>query len=126
MFGPDELLESDRFRAGGATTVRGYGEDSLGPRSQIGIPTGGETLVILNHEARFPIYGWAHGVAFVDAGNIFGKDEPFSWRALRLGYGFGLRLDTPFGMLRADVGIPKTALSSTKTTRFHFGFGHVF
>ena len=126
VFGPDELLESDRFRAGGATTVRGYGEDSLGPRSQIGIPTGGETLVILNHEARFPIYGWAHGVAFVDAGNIFGKDEPFSWRALRLGYGFGLRLDTPFGMLRADVGIPKTALSSTKTTRFHFGFGHVF
>ena len=56
VFGPDDLLPSDAFRAGGATTVRGYGEDSLGPRTESGIPKGGETLVILNQEARFPIY----------------------------------------------------------------------
>ena len=46
----------------------------------------------MNHEARFPIHRWAQGVAFVDAGNISGKDESFSWRALKIGYGAGLRL----------------------------------
>ena len=98
----------------------------------LGIPKGGETLVILNHEARFPIYRMGarlavHGVGFIDAGNIFGKDESFSWGALKVGYGIGLRFDTPLGMFRADVGIPRTALSTTRsTTRFHFGFGHIF
>lgn len=128
VFGPDDLLASDAFRAGGATTVRGYGEDSLGPRDASGIPKGGETLVILNQEARFPIYRWVHGVGFVDAGHIFGKGESFSWRDLNVGYGIGLRFDTPLGMFRADIGIPRTALSTTRSTsmRWHFGFGHIF
>ena len=33
-FGRDPLQFSDRFRAGGATSVRGYGEESLGPRDR--------------------------------------------------------------------------------------------
>ena len=127
VFGPDDLLASDAFRAGGATTVRGYGEDSLGPRDASGIPKGGETLVILNQEARFPIYRWVHGVAFVDAGHIFGKGQSFSWRDLNVGYGIGLRFDTPVGMFRVDMGIPTTALTTTRSaTRVHFGFGHIF
>ena len=127
VFGPDDLLASDAFRAGGATTVRGYGEDSLGPRDAQGIPKGGETLVILNQEARFPIYRWVHGVAFVDAGHIFGKGEKFSWGDLNVGYGIGLRFDTPVGMFRVDIGIPTTALTTTRSaTRVHFGFGHIF
>jgi outer membrane protein assembly factor BamA len=127
VFGPDDLVPSDSFRAGGATTVRGYGEDSLGPRNAQGIPSGGETLVILNHEARFLINPRVHGVGFVDAGNIFGKTESFSWRELKVGYGVGLRFITPVGMLRVDIGIPRTPLSTTRSaTRVHFGFGHVF
>ena len=128
VFGPDDLLPSDAFRAGGATTVRGYGEDSLGPRNRSGVPSGGEMLVILNHEARFPINRWAHGVGFVDAGNIFGKDESFSWRELKIGYGVGLRFNTPVGVLRVDLGIPRTPLSTTRSSnmRWHFGFGHIF
>jgi len=128
VFGPDDLLPNDSFRAGGATTVRGYGEDSLGPRNSNGVPSGGEMLVILNHEARFPINRWAHGVGFVDAGNISGKDESFSWRELKIGYGVGLRFNTPVGVLRVDLGIPRTPLSTTRSTsmRWHFGFGHIF
>ena len=126
VFGPDDLLPSDAFRAGGATTVRGYGEDSLGPRTVGGIPKGGETLVILNHETRFPIYRWVHGVGFIDAGNIFGKGESFSFGELKIGYGVGLRFDTPVGMFRVDLGIPKTPVSTTKNMRVHFGFGHIF
>jgi outer membrane protein assembly factor BamA len=129
-FGEDDLLPSDRFRAGGASTVRGYGEESLGPRDIFGAPAGGSKLMVLNQEARFPVYRWAHAVAFIDAGNIFGKDQPFDWGELKVGYGLGVRLDTPVGLLRGDVGFPHTPLgtsrSSTRSARFYFGFGHIF
>lgn len=123
-FGPDELLPSDRFRAGGATSVRGYGEDSLGPRNAVGVPSGGERLLILNQEARFPMYRWIGGVLFVDAGNIFAKAG--EWNGLKVGYGMGLRVNTPVGLLRADIGFPKTIPASGRGTRYYFGIGHIF
>jgi len=124
-YGRDDLAFSDRFRAGGATSVRGYGEESLGPRVG-GLPSGGDRLMILNQEARFPIYRWANGVAFIDAGNIFKKGE--DWTGLKVGYGFGLRFDTPLGLLRGDVGFPTSDISTSRsnTVRFYFGFGHIF
>ena len=88
--------------------------------------------MILNQEARFPIYRWFSGVGFVDAGNIFGKEEPFSWRALKVGYGFGLRFNSPVGLLRMDYGIAKSPLVSAQRAnsindgRLYFGFGHIF
>jgi outer membrane protein insertion porin family len=124
-FGRDPLAFTDRFRAGGATSVRGYSEESLGPHDAAGVPIGGDRLVILNQEARFPMFKWVNGVVFVDAGNIFAKQE--DWSGLRVGYGFGLRLDTPVGLLRGDIGFPRTApAGSSKSTRFYFGFGHIF
>ena len=125
-FGRDPLSLTDRFRAGGATSVRGYAEDSLGPHDDVtGVPLGGDRLLILNQEARFRMIKWVNGVVFVDAGNIFGKAE--DWDGLHLGYGFGLRFDTPVGLLRGDVGFPSTPLpNSSKSTRFYFGFGHIF
>jgi outer membrane translocation and assembly module TamA len=76
-------------------------------------------------------------VAFIDAGNIFGKDEsgadePFSLKELKVGYGVGVRFDTPVGLLRADVGFPNSIVETTagtfttKKPRFYFGFGHIF
>jgi outer membrane protein insertion porin family len=124
-FGRDPLALDDRFSAGGATSVRGYGEESLGPHTEDGVPIGGDRLVVLNQEARFPLYRWVNGVAFVDAGNIFAKGE--EWSGLKLGYGFGLRVDLKGVLLRGDVGFPSTPLpNSSKSTRFYFGFGHIF
>ncbi len=44
--------------------------------------------------------------------------------------GLGLRLDTPVGLLRADVGFPRSLLptsrSTTRKARWYFGFGHIF
>ena len=133
-FGRDDLLYYDRFRAGGATTVRGYGEDGLGPRDFDGLPSGGETLVVLNQEVRFPLYRWLQGVGFVDAGSIAGKDETFSWGSLKVGYGVGFRFNTPVGLLRVDFGIPNARVStissrepnSLRGGRWYFGIGHIF
>jgi outer membrane protein insertion porin family len=124
-FGPDPLAIDDRFRAGGATSVRGYAEESLGPHDAQGVPLGGDRLVILNQEARFPMFKWVNGVVFVDAGNIFAKEE--DWSSLHVGYGFGLRIDAKGVLLRGDIGFPSTPLpNSSKSTRFYFGFGHIF
>jgi len=124
-FGRDPLLFTDRFRAGGATSVRGYGEESLGPRDAVtGLPSGGDRLLILNQEVRFPVFRWANGVVFVDAGNIFAKGQ--DWNGLKTGYGVGLRLDTPVGLLRGDVGFPSNRAIESRSTRWYFGFGHIF
>jgi outer membrane protein assembly factor BamA/autotransporter translocation and assembly factor TamB len=125
-FGRDRLSFTDRFRAGGATSVRGYGEDGLGKRDDItGLPIGGDRLVILNQEARFHMFKWVNGVLFADAGNILQKGE--DWSGLKVGYGFGLRFDTPVGLIRGDVGFPATPLAgSSRSTRWYFGFGHIF
>ena len=63
-----------RFLAGGATTVRGYGENALGPRDIFGLAVGGTQLLILNQELRFPIHRWFRGVGFLDVGNTFDRD----------------------------------------------------
>lgn len=123
--GRDRLSLTDRFRAGGATSVRGYSEDSLGPRDINGLPLGGDRLVILNQEARFHMFKWVNGVLFVDGGEIFEKGE--DWSGLKLGYGVGLRFDTPVGLLRGDIGFPKNDVNqSRRTMRWYFGFGHIF
>jgi outer membrane protein assembly factor BamA len=125
-FGNDPLQFADRFRAGGATSVRGYSEDSLGPGEEGG-SNSGDRMLVLNQEARFPIYRWANGVVFADAGNIFQKGQTASLSDLRVGYGVGLRFDTPLGLIRGDVGFPRSPLVPGATKpKWYFGFGHIF
>ena len=131
-YGGDALVQSDRFKLGGATTVRGYAEDSLGPRDLLGFPAGGDALLALNGEVRFPVRWWFQGVAFMDAGNVFRQRSDLSLRDLAVGYGVGLRLASPFAMFRVDLGIPTTTLSADrpanqwKSGRWYFGVGHIF
>jgi outer membrane protein insertion porin family len=129
-YGADALLPSQRFLLGGATTVRGYAEDSLGPGSPFGIP-GGDALLNLNGEVRFPVRGWVQGVAFIDAGDVFVRPVRWSFEDLAVGYGLGLRLATPFAMLRADFGIPARTIGTEPghqwgSGRWYFGIGHIF
>lgn len=110
----------DPFFVGGADTVRGYGEDSLGPKNILGAQ-GGDSLVLLNQEIRAPLYKWLRGVAFIDAGNVFPGHRP-SFSGLEVGYGVGIRLHTPFSIVRLDMGVP--ARSGSK--RWYFGIGQIF
>lgn len=131
-WGLDLLTYDNRFLLGGATTVRGYGQDSLGPRDIIGEP-GGQSLILLNQEVRFPVKGWVKGVGFIDAGNVWAERSALSLSDLKIGYGLGMRLDTPFAMLRVDFGIPGgTQPGSGRqpnrlgSGRFYIGIGHIF
>jgi translocation and assembly module TamA len=118
----DPLVFSEPFLTGGSRTVRGYAEEAVGPRNVGGRPLGGNAQLILNQEVRAPIRGWLKGVAFVDAGNVFASNRDISFTDLKVGYGVGLRLDTPFSLLRVDLGIP----ASGGARRWYFGIGQVF
>jgi outer membrane protein assembly factor BamA len=123
--GGQELILSERFLAGGARTVRGVDENTLGPRDFFGDPAGGEAMLVLNQEARVPVYKWLRGVAFIDAGNVFPTTGELSFSGLAGSVGVGVRLTTPFALLRADYGRIVWG-SAPRGGRWVFGIGQAF
>ena len=106
--------------------MRGYREDDLGARGILGDAEGGSALLVMNGELRFPVFKRLRGVGFLDAGNVFRAIGDISARKLQVGAGGGARLDTPFGLIRFDVGLPVNRRPSDPRWRFHFGLGHAF
>jgi outer membrane translocation and assembly module TamA len=109
---------SERFYAGGDTTVRGFALDRLGTRDTIdqdGFPTGGQGLLIFNAELRFPVWGDLGGVGFLDVGNVYRKITAINFGELRGSVGLGVRYRSPIGPIRFDVGF--------KLSRFDFRTG---
>ncbi len=121
-----EVVPSERFFAGGATSVRGYAENALGPVDLFGEPAGGNALLVLNGEIRFPVFGGVRGVGFVDAGNVFARLSDLAVGQLEVGVGAGVRVDTPFAMLRLDFGMPVPRRPGGPFGRWYFSLGHAF
>jgi outer membrane protein assembly factor BamA len=122
-----DLVPSERFYAGGRDTVRGYAEDSLGAIPDFfGELQGGNAVLILNQEIRFPVWRWLRGGAFLDAGNTFRGLDELSLSRLELGAGFGMRLSTEFLVLRVDYGWRLGEIYGGDRGRWHFAIGHAF
>lgn len=105
---PVLLPASERFFAGGDTTVRGFSLDRLGVKETIsaaGFPIGGNGEIVLNAEVRMAVWqNRAEVVGFVDAGNVFLRATDLSVTNLRSAAGVGMRYRSPVGPIRADVG----------------------
>ena len=104
----DDLPASERFFAGGDTTVRGFSLDRLGDESTIsprGFPTGGNGVVVLNSEMRVGVVGPLQAVGFVDAGNVVARASTCDLNELRAAAGFGIRYRSPVGPIRLDLGL---------------------
>jgi outer membrane protein insertion porin family len=102
-----DLPASERFFAGGDTTVRGFSLDRLGTDETIspsGFPTGGNGLVVLNAELRSAVVGSLGVAGFMDAGNVFLRASDIRLHELRVTAGFGVRYQSPIGPLRVDLG----------------------
>ena len=102
-----EIISFERFYAGGSNSVRGYPERGLGPEDEFGNHRG-DVLFILNTELRFPIYRFIGGAVFLDTGNVWNKVSDIQDVLPRVAIGSGVRLDTPLGPARVDVGLPVT------------------
>jgi outer membrane protein insertion porin family len=112
----------ERFRAGGAHTVRGYPEEGLGPVDTDGEPLGGEQIVLLSTETRFPLRGKLWGGVFVDGGGVWAHAGIASLKKLEWGAGVGLRYLTFIGPLRLDCAAPLP----TGKGRLYVTLGHAF
>jgi len=129
-----DVPASERYFAGGDSTVRGFVLDRLGTEETIndqGFPTGGNGLVVLNAELRTRYWKGLGAVGFLDAGNVFRRASDVSFGELRPTPGFGLRYRSPLGPLRVDVGfnLDRRLLASgtrERGTVFHISLGQAF
>jgi len=123
----DSLPLSERFFAGGDTTVRGFGRDQVGPKDPLtGKPVGGETLFILNQEMRYPIWRALRGVVFSDLGNVSSRLSGFDPTDLRTVLGLGFRIDTPIGPFRFEYGWKLDREEDESPGEFHISIGQAF
>jgi len=121
---------SDLFFAGGATTVRGYQEQLLGPTTIAAnnkqIALGGKILFLANAEIRFPIYWLFIGELFLDGGQVWREIDNFRFQDVIFSTGAGLALMTPIGPIRFDLGFKLMPESYEEKTNFHIGFYFAF
>jgi len=121
-----DLVIEDRFKAGGSTTVRGYKEDMVGPLDSSGNPQGGDLRILINNEFRFPIYRWLGGVVFFDVGMVTPTISDFAFSAFYPGVGSGLRITTPIGPIRLDVGYGLRQVRNDDRIQVYLTVGQAF
>jgi len=94
-----------KYKLGGINTIRGFDYGTISPRED-GNYIGGEKMMVYNIEYRFPVVEeqGVSGVFFFDAGNVFRKDESFSFSGIRKSVGAGIRWYSPMGPLRLEYG----------------------
>jgi len=84
---PEIIPLPERFFAGGGTSLRGFALNQAGPRDPCtGFPVGGQAMLVLNQEFRFPMrlpfVGTSLGGAlFYDGGNVYSRLDHISLRA---------------------------------------------
>lgn len=115
-----DLPPYEAFSLGGSNSVRGYAEGDVGA---------GRSFIQATAEYRFPILSIIGGALFVDYGTDLGSGSsvPGNPAGVRgkpgsgLGYGLGVRVQSPLGPIRVDFGF-----NDRGDNRIHFGIGERF
>lgn len=115
-----DLPPYEAFSLGGSNSVRGYGEGELGS---------GRSFFLATAEYRFPIFAIVGGALFVDFGSDLGSADNVPGNPADLlgkpgtgiGYGVGVRVNSPLGPLRLDYGF-----NDDGDGRLQFGIGEKF
>lgn len=141
------------FFVGGANGIRAWPIRSLGPGGFSGSVNNFDKIGDISFESsleyRFPIYDFVKGALFLDAGNVWLKDENDDfpdgefkfdrfYKEIAMGTGLGLRLNFSVFVIRIDAGIKMSdpslpegdrwvlAQYKLKHTNLNFGIGYPF
>jgi outer membrane protein assembly factor BamA len=123
-----------RLFLGGSGEMRGWGRYEISPLSESGATVGGKSLLAAAAEMRVPIFRRVRGAVFVEAGNVWQNVWSADVGDLLYDAGPGLRIDTPFGLLRFDFGYQLKVLQGLRINgqpqkhrwRVNFGIGEAF
>lgn len=115
-----DLPPYEAFPLGGTNSVRGYDEGDVGS---------GRSYLQATAEYRFPVFSIISGALFVDAATDLGTGDnvPGNPAGVRgkpgsgLGYGVGVRVQSPLGPIRIDWGF-----NDQGGNNIRFGFGERF
>ena len=136
-YGTDTVVPfSELYTPGGVdlfdrTMLRGYADQSVGPRNSNGAAIGGNTQLLFNAEMSVPIAAnQFYGLIFADAGNAWDNRSKISMFDLRRSVGFGIRIVAPLlGIMGFDFawGLDRELVDGQPTgLTTHFQFGPQF
>ena len=125
-YGGQELPLYERFFVGTqAVTIRGYKLDEVGPKDINGDPIGGNSMILLSGQLRFPVTQGLSLIGFIDTGNLYDQGQ-FDPTRLRTGIGAGIRFVTPLGPLALDYGFKLDRKPGDSPGAIHFNVGSLF
>lgn len=125
----------ENFYAGGTNSVRGFEDNTLGPRSEPtayyyqGQPLGGSVKTVGSIEAYFPTLfdsPSARVSAFIDVGNVFSSTNEAKAKELRASAGVALLWRAPVGPISISYAFPLKKEDGDEIERLQFNFGGQF
>ncbi len=127
----DEMPFFENFFAGGVRSVRGYEDNSLGPRDSDNDPIGGNFKTTGTVQIQFPPPFLTQSNAvrlslFYDAGNVFAGTEDWTADEIRMSAGIGGTWLSPVGPLAVSVAQPINDKSGDDVQQFQFSLGAGF
>jgi len=127
----DNLPFLENFYAGGVRSVRGFEDNTLGPKDEFGDPIGGAFLVVLNAEVFFPVPFVESSSAvrlstFLDIGNVFKDYNAFDSGDLRYSVGLAGLWLSPLGPISVSFGFPLNDEDDDDVQNFQFTVGSFF
>jgi len=118
------------FYAGGVGSVRGYQQNSLGPRDINDQVLGGRKRVVGNAELMMPVPGIKDKSArlgvFIDAGAIYDSGERLGSTGMRYSTGVSATWISPMGPIIFSYAIPINEQLVDKVQRLQFTMGSAF
>jgi len=124
----DGLPFFENFYAGGTNSVRGFRDNTLGPRESTQ-PLGGAVKTVGSMEMYFPTLiksPSARLSAFIDFGNVYRNADDFNVDTLRYSAGVAMLWRAPVGPISISYAFPISKQPGDEVERLQFTFGGQF